>query len=1319
MPSWVVEANGLLWALGAEPGDPSRVADGYENVNIHRKGVFQSLSSWGVSLCFFHQMAATTSTSSFIPQEDDEFDWEAAVREIDVACQVVGSTSNGENFGKSKSTVPYSKPKTFVGSRQSTLDKFVRTAGRSSIPHVSHLENGNPSFDTGDDSSCPRIDLEAAKTWIYPVNIPLRDYQLSITEKALFSNTLVALPTGLGKTLIAAVVMYNYFRWFPEGKIVFAAPSRPLVMQQVEACHKIMGIPQEWTIDMTGQIGPSKRRHFWKAKRVFFVTPQVLEKDIQSAKQMTIQSVIDNLHISTLEYRNECDQDVSPYVHNRKLELMEVTMGKNATEINDLLLEAIQPFVSRLCGLQLLCRRDFSTLSPCDLLTSREKFRQAHPVDRPQAKFGEIDGCFGVLITLYHIRKLLSSHGIRPAYEMLEEKLKQGSFARLMSRNEKIWKVKLLMEQSLSFGAPSPKLLKMIEVLTDHFRKSLKGQTQKVQQEVLQKFRTGEYNVIVATSIGEEGLDIMEVDLVICFDANISPLRMIQRMGRTGRKHDGRGYLRKQANSKAVRKHMHNGGSNSFNFHCSPRMVPHICKPEVNFVELCIEQFIPRGKKVKDLSIHEPSFRSKMSDAEADIITKYFHASREDTWRPSLISFPHFQTFPSRVHKVMHSSRTTGMLIDTMQIADSFTPYDNLKTLSKRKTSDVETSSGGNSSKEDEHCLPDLPSQSPAHCFLFGADFVSVNSWGRVLIASFPVIPALKDDSTCVHDIPSKTNCLPMNRISCLQYDKLNRQPNANVEVMDSEEARLRNKWIMAYPLSKFDSQERMQNRIEEPLLQTPNSDNELIDSECRVAETPIHMEMETKNSLSAELKDDLRDAELSPRLTIFVEKGVVPESPVVENRRSPSTMEHMVLKDPSIENDNAGLLSDCCIRSMDAKKSIKDMADPVGIQRKQSPIPEYVLPDIPRLSTSPTSKKIISENEMVNILYHADEVNIDIGKMSGSPIKEIQTPLVNKQDHSSSEDWQLSSGEALKSIQQPHKFKRLCKYVDIDKRSSSQTSKKALSETRASLCRSLNQTKFSPMKNITGKQMPKAHVTDFIEDEAEVSADAEVSEDEEDVNGDNECDDSFIDDRMSSPSSTQAEVGRIDMMAIYRKSLLTQSPLMQSNYSTNSGHESASPMTDECGSYSKMAQNSLQTPQSIFCSENQSTIRNSKSCQLDRKRALLSPVAETHDHSTEDESKMDSRKRKLSFLEIASVSVTSSRQEYLFISKDTGNASNVCQPECNKLNSDMFDDDQFYQSIDLDAVEAQATESLKYKTSLSVGMSQRENFNPAEKMSV
>ncbi|CAN0498894.1 unnamed protein product, partial [Ectocarpus sp. 8 AP-2014] len=57
------------------------------------------------------------------------------------------------------------------------------------------------------------IDEEAAQTWIYPVNYPIRQYQLQIVTQALFKNTLVALPTGLGKTLIAAVVMYNYYRW--------------------------------------------------------------------------------------------------------------------------------------------------------------------------------------------------------------------------------------------------------------------------------------------------------------------------------------------------------------------------------------------------------------------------------------------------------------------------------------------------------------------------------------------------------------------------------------------------------------------------------------------------------------------------------------------------------------------------------------------------------------------------------------------------------------------------------------------------------------------------------------------------------------------------------------------------------------------------------------------------------------------------------------------------------------------------------------------------------------------------------------------------
>lgn len=152
--------------------------------------------------------------------------------------------------------------------RPSTATSYVFNNGREQqnehkIPglqpqHVCDISVGANSFTLTQaqtqSSSLPGFDKCAGKLWIYPTNYPLRDYQFNIVQQALFKNTMVTLPTGLGKTFIAAVVMYNFYRWYPQGKVIFMAPTKPLVAQQIEACYNIMGIPQIHTSELTGML---------------------------------------------------------------------------------------------------------------------------------------------------------------------------------------------------------------------------------------------------------------------------------------------------------------------------------------------------------------------------------------------------------------------------------------------------------------------------------------------------------------------------------------------------------------------------------------------------------------------------------------------------------------------------------------------------------------------------------------------------------------------------------------------------------------------------------------------------------------------------------------------------------------------------------------------------------------------------------------------------------------------------------------------------------------------------------------------------------
>ncbi|KAK0198627.1 hypothetical protein F5146DRAFT_1020446 [Armillaria mellea] len=479
-------------------------------------------------------------------------------------------------------------------------------------------------------------DLLEAKHWIYPLNRPKRDYQFNIVKHCLFDNTIVALPTGLGKTFIAGVVMLNFYRWFPEGKVVFVAPTKPLVAQQIDACHKTCGIPGGDAIELTGQNPKPMRHRAWKEKRVFYMTPQTLINDLTSetcdardiilivvdeAHRATgdyaynqvvrflmaknphfrllaltatpggtpdaVQSLIDGLHISRIEIRDENSLDLKAYIHEKRVEQHIVPMSEDIVRIRGLLAQLMEiyfkPLVTgglfhggnvRMRDVQQGQKWAYGLLS---MLNSLARI-MGYLVEGTTAM------CYNAMVELASgadndvgakKSKAASSKakklGDEPIFHSLMRELKAQK-ARGFSMHPKMELLKGIIVQYFGEKLPDdtadepPEKSKVMVFATNRDsvdeivsvlnaerplirasrfigqgtdKQGRKGFSQREQLEVIKRFKDDEFNVLVATSIGEEGLDIGEVDLIVCYDAQKTPIRMLQRLGRTGRKRAG------------------------------------------------------------------------------------------------------------------------------------------------------------------------------------------------------------------------------------------------------------------------------------------------------------------------------------------------------------------------------------------------------------------------------------------------------------------------------------------------------------------------------------------------------------------------------------------------------------------------------------------------------------------------------------------------------------------------------------------------------------------------------------------------------------
>ncbi|RDW77086.1 p-loop containing nucleoside triphosphate hydrolase-19 [Coleophoma cylindrospora] len=587
------------------------------------------------------------------------------------------------------------------------------------------------------------LDHEQLKTWVYPTNLgEIRDYQYSIVKNGLFNNLLVALPTGLGKTFIAATIMFNFFRWTRDAKIVFVAPTKPLVAQQVEACFQTVAIPRSTTAMLTGEVGRALRAEEWADKRVFFMTPQTLENDLKygyadpkkivllvvdeahratgnyaynnivkimrqfnksfrvlaltatpGASVEAVQEVIDGLEISKVEIRTENSIDIQQYVHDRDIEQIILDPSDEMVMIKELYSKALQPLVNKLCGLNAYYNRDPMALTTFGVIQARKNWLKSPAARNANAGVkGMAFGLFTILSSLAHGIKMLNFHGIGPFYsavnELRQEVQSKGAGSKYKKQVVDSPDFKKMMDHiqhwvSRDDFVGHPKMTYLCDTILNHFMdagegrlgadappsstrvivfaefrdsaeeivrvlnrhgpmvrasvfvgqadsKRSAGMNQDAQQAAIGKFKLGTFNVIVATSIGEEGLDIGQVDLIVCYDASSSPIRMLQRMGRTGRKRAGKivlllmrgkeeeSFAKAKDNYEQMQKMISSGARFNFRHDLSRRIVPKDITPvvEKRIIDIPLEN-------TQDTSLPEPRRRGRKATTKAP--AKKFH----------------------------------------------------------------------------------------------------------------------------------------------------------------------------------------------------------------------------------------------------------------------------------------------------------------------------------------------------------------------------------------------------------------------------------------------------------------------------------------------------------------------------------------------------------------------------------------------------------------------------------------------------------------------------------------------------------------------
>lgn len=468
------------------------------------------------------------------------------------------------------------------------------------------------------------------------IGLKPRKYQSDIYEVCKSNNTLVIIPTGLGKTLIALMLAINRLKEYPQSKILFLCPTKPLAAQQLEYFEKNLPIGFAKMQLFTGKVNAEKRKSLWDGINIVFSTPQCIENDLKKAiyslqdvsllvfdethrclknysytsvakayieqaknqriigmtaspgsDKETIQLIMNNLNISKIEIRDRNSPDVREYLQELTFEKVIVHLPIRFETVKNLLKGTFDTKVTELRAMGLMTGPTMKR----QILDEQKKISAMIKKDPSASHLYYAASLCSQLIRLDYCVELLETQSLHTLHDFIQSTFqlaierktkavqilaKIPEFIRaseivkdMIDKNEEHSKMDKIKEIILSQQKDNPNFkaivfsqsrtttgavaacLNRANIPAAQFVGQKKtstsfgqaGSNQKEQKQIIEDFKSGKIKVLAATSIGEEGLDIPEVNAVIFFEPVPSAIRSIQRRGRTARLMKGSLYI--------------------------------------------------------------------------------------------------------------------------------------------------------------------------------------------------------------------------------------------------------------------------------------------------------------------------------------------------------------------------------------------------------------------------------------------------------------------------------------------------------------------------------------------------------------------------------------------------------------------------------------------------------------------------------------------------------------------------------------------------------------------------------------------------------